>query len=269
MKHFEYNFKKMPEKFKCLYCDRYFSSRQAYAQHVNKTHYDIRDTSLDDKGSNRINRIEELQTVREESLPSITNEYENQNMSPAYESTKNTDVLSNFPKDYDFDQTSQNNFDQSDRFEESNIEDYDNFEEVLPERLQSNYEESKEQLEENVMEFPNEAYADLMELVTMHNLNNKAGNAIIKFFNKHSNLSISPLPKNIGAGRKRMDKMNIQKSPHSKHCILDYKNKKYFIYYRPIKSCIENLLSNPEIINNFVYKYQYLQVIIIFILKYI
>ncbi|CAG8781480.1 8857_t:CDS:2 [Dentiscutata erythropus] len=95
--------------FKCLYCDRYFSSRQAYAQHVNKTHNDINDTSLDDKDSNR---IEELQIVREESLPSITNEYEDQNMSPAsYENIENTDAL------------------------KSNVEDYDNFEQVSPERL--------------------------------------------------------------------------------------------------------------------------------------
>lgn len=247
--------------FKCLYCDRYFSSRQAYSQHVNKTHYDINDMSLDDNDSNRIG---ELQTVQEERLPSITNEYEDQNMPPAsYE----YDVLSNFSKDYDIDQTSQSNFDQYDRFEESNIEDYDNFEQVSPERLQSNYEEPEEQLEENVMEFPNEAHADLMGLVIKHNLNNKAGNAIIKFFNKHSGLSISPLPKNIEAGRKRMDMMSIHKLSHSKHCIAEY-NKKYFIYYRPIKSCIENLLSNPEIIKNFVYKYQSLQVIIIFILQY-
>jgi hypothetical protein len=241
--------------FKCLYCDRYFSSQQAYAQHVNKTHYDINDTSLDDKDFNQINRIEEMQT---ESLPSIANENEDQNM---------PDVISNFSKDYDINQISQSNFDQSDRFEESNIEDY-NFEQVSPERS-SNYEEHKEQLEENIMEFPNEAYADLMELVIKHNLNNKTGNAIIKFFNKHSNLSTLPLPKNIEAGRKFIDIMNIQKLPYSKHCILDYKNKEYFIYYRPIKSCIESLLSNPEIIKNFVYKYQFLQVIIIYILQYI
>jgi len=250
----------MPKDFKCLYCDRYFSSRQAYSQHVNKTHYDINDTSLDDKDLNRINRIEELQTNEYEEYE----EYEDQNM---HEDTlENTDVISNFSKDYNIDQTSQSNFDRSDQFEESNIEDYDNFEQVL---LQSDYEEPKEQ-EENVTEFPNEAYADLMELVIKHNLNNKAGNAIIKFFNKHSNLSISPLPKNIEAGRKHMDIMNVQKLPYSKYCILNYKNKEYFIYYRPIKNCIESLLSNPEIIKNFIYKYQFLQVIIMFILlKYI
>ncbi|RHZ47919.1 hypothetical protein Glove_564g7 [Diversispora epigaea] len=263
----------MPKDFKCLYCDRYFSSRQAYVQHVNRTHYDINDTSLDDKDFNRINRFEEMQTGWEESLPSITNEneeYEDQNMPPAsheYEDVlENTDVVSNFSKNYDINQTSQSNFDQSDRFEESNMEDYYSFEQVSPDRFEEsnienydNFEQVSPEREENVMEFPNEAYADLMELFIKHNLNNKTGNAIIKFFDKHSNLSTSPLPKNIEAGRKFMDIMNVQKLPYSKHCILDYKNKEYFVYYRPIKSCIESLLSNPDIIKNFIYKYQFLQ----------
>ena len=36
-------------------------------------------------------------------------------------------------------------------------------------------------------------YGDLMALITKHKLNNKTVNAIIKFFNKHSNLASSPL----------------------------------------------------------------------------
>ncbi|RHZ80500.1 hypothetical protein Glove_134g3 [Diversispora epigaea] len=114
-------------------------------------------------------------------MPLASHEYE--------DVLENTDV-SNI-EDYDsFEQVS------PDRFEESNIEDYDNFEQVSPER------------KENVMKFPNEAYADLMELVIKYNLNNKTENAIIKFFDKHSNLSTSFLPKNIEADQKLMDIMN-------------------------------------------------------------
>lgn len=118
--------------------------------------------------------------------------------------------------------------------------------------------ESSRNEDSNIKEFPNEAYADLMTLVTKNNLNNKAGNAIIKFFNKHSDLSISPLPKSIEAGRKYMDKMNL--SSHHKHKILEHNNKEYFIYYWPILKCIENLLSNPEISQLFVYNYKKLVV---------
>ncbi|RHZ62265.1 hypothetical protein Glove_341g78 [Diversispora epigaea] len=74
---------------------------------------------------------------------------------------------------------------------------------------------------ESIREFSNEAYADLMTLVIENNLSNKAGNAIIKFFNKHSDLpQSSPLPKNIETGRKFMNKMNISQLSYSKYCIL-------------------------------------------------
>src|SRR6185437_11011572 len=58
-------------------------------------------------------------------------------------------------------------------------------------------------------EFPNKAYKDLMLLVTKHKLNNKASNDIIRFFNKHSTLTKSPLPKNIEKGRAFIDNMKF------------------------------------------------------------
>ncbi|RHZ78198.1 hypothetical protein Glove_166g88 [Diversispora epigaea] len=91
----------------------------------------------------------------------------------------------------------------------------------------------------DVEEFLNESYADLMTLVTKYNLNNKTGNTIIKFFNKNFNLSISPLPKNIETGRKYMDKMNLSRLLYYKH---------------------QNLLSNPEISQLFVYDYKKLEI---------
>ncbi|RHZ59519.1 hypothetical protein Glove_363g53 [Diversispora epigaea] len=102
----------------------------------------------------------------------------------------------------------------------SNIpEEYENFDKILPASLQSNEEPEVE----NIKEFPNEVYADLMTLVIENNLNNKAGNAIIKFFNKHSDLSqLLPLPKNIETGRKFMDKMNISQLSYSKYCVLTH-----------------------------------------------
>ncbi|RHZ87464.1 hypothetical protein Glove_34g107 [Diversispora epigaea] len=96
-----------------------------------------------------------------------------------------------------------------------------------------------------------------MTLVIENNLSNKAGNAIIKFFNKHSDLpQSSPLPKNIETGRKFMNKMNISQLSYSKYCILIHNGQEYFIHYRPIKNCIENLLSNPEILKHFMFKYE-------------
>ena len=58
---------------------------------------------------------------------------------------------------------------------------------------------SRNILEEKVFEvnvnYPNEAYKDFMILVTKHRLSNVTGNAIIRFFNKHTNLNKSLLSK--------------------------------------------------------------------------
>ncbi|RHZ82944.1 hypothetical protein Glove_102g58 [Diversispora epigaea] len=50
--------------------------------------------------------------------------------------------------------------------------------------------------------------------------------------------------------------MNISQLSYSKHCILVHNNREYFINYRPIKNCIEILLSNSEILQHFIFKYE-------------
>src|SRR5436305_12573693 len=55
----------------------------------------------------------------------------------------------------------------------------------------------------------NEAYGDLMSLVTKHKLSNATGNAIIKFFNKHANLNTFTLSKSIEKEHKYMNNMNL------------------------------------------------------------
>ncbi|RHZ64624.1 hypothetical protein Glove_321g63 [Diversispora epigaea] len=50
--------------------------------------------------------------------------------------------------------------------------------------------------------------------------------------------------------------MNISQLSYSKHCILMHNNREYFINYRLIKNCIEILLSNSEILQHFIFKYE-------------
>ena len=100
-----------------------------------------------------------------------------------------------------------------------------------------------------------------MTLIIQHNLNNKAGNAIIHFFNKHSNLPISPLPKNIEQGRKLMDRMKLMNLLNKEKVILKYNNKDYIIYYRPIINCIKNILSINDIHKYMTFNFKYDQVI--------
>jgi hypothetical protein len=104
-------------------------------------------------------------------------------------------------------------------------------------------------------EFSNEAYADLIVLVTKYKLSNMAGNAVISFFNKHSNYSISPLPKNIKQRKLFMNNMKSNLS-YKKTKVLDHDNTEYFLYYMPLMSCIQNILEISDISQTFVLEYE-------------
>ncbi|RHZ79629.1 hypothetical protein Glove_143g82 [Diversispora epigaea] len=53
-----------------------------------------------------------------------------------------------------------------------------------------------------------------------------------------------------------MDKMNISQLSYSKYCVLTHNRQDYFFHYCPIKNCIKNLLSNPDILKNLMFRYE-------------
>ena len=145
----------------------------------------------------------------------------------------------------------------------------DDFENILPESesnadIESNADTEESEPEMNV-NYPNEAYKDLMALVTKYKLNNKTGNAIIKFFNKHANHSKSPLPKSIEKGRKYMDNINIPNLTYNKTCVIKYNNEEYYLYHRPLINCVKNILSTSDISQNFVLDFEMIKVIILYL----
>ncbi|RHZ85954.1 hypothetical protein Glove_58g52 [Diversispora epigaea] len=143
--------------------------------------------------SDDFSQIEELQSIREENLSPVSE------ISYQYKSDTNyaDDVSLRSEKFENFDEilseSLQNYTEKSDTNMSNTLEEF----EPKSLTLQNNIEKS----EVEIKEFPNETYADLMTLVTKHNRSNKVGNSIIKFFNRHSDLSQSPHPKNIETGR--------------------------------------------------------------------
>lgn len=109
-------------------------------------------------------------------------------------------------------------------------------------------------------EYPNQAYADLMTLVTKHKINNATGNAIINFFNKHANFEKSPLPKSIQQGRKYMDNMNLPNLKYDKTQIITYNGEDYFLHHRSLINCIKNILSIPDLSRNFALNFEELEI---------
>ncbi|RHZ81369.1 hypothetical protein Glove_121g12 [Diversispora epigaea] len=106
------------------------------------------------------------------------------------------------------------------------------------------------------IEFSNNAYADLMTLVVNYNLSNEATNVMIHFFNEHSNLPLSSLPKNVKKGHELMEKIKIPTLIFKKHKILTHNNIDYYLFYHPILNCIKNILSISNISQNFTLRYE-------------
>ncbi|GES80736.1 hypothetical protein GLOIN_2v1783703 [Rhizophagus clarus] len=139
---------------------------------------------------------------------------------------------------------------------EMSLED-SNFENILDSSEEPEiFEEPKNLNTKTCTEFPNDAYKDLMLLVTKYKINNKGGNEIIRFFNKHSNLTESPLPKNIEQRRAFMNNMKFSNLEFSKVLITKHEDKDYFLYYQNLIQCIKNVLTVPDIIQNFALSYE-------------
>jgi hypothetical protein len=97
-----------------------------------------------------------------------------------------------------------------------------------------------------------------MVLVLKNNLSISTGNEIISFFNKYSNLLISPLPKNIQQGYKFMNNIKHPNLDYFKTCVLLHNNVEYFLFHWPIISCIKNILEVPNIFQDFAEKFEIL-----------
>ena len=145
-----------------------------------------------------------------------------------------------------------------------NMEESDNSQESNNILVESDYVEESDNVDnvdnikksDKANEFPNEAYADLMTLVTDYKLSNRAGNAIIKFFNKHSNVPQSPLPINIEKGRKFMNNMKFPNLTFKKICIASHNHKEYFLHYQDLIHCIKNILAIPDITQDFALSFE-------------
>ena len=99
-----------------------------------------------------------------------------------------------------------------------------------------------------------------MLLVTKHKLNNKASNDIIRFFNKHSTLTKSPLPKNIEKGQAFMDNMKFSNLEFCKVLITNHGGKDYYLHYQNLIKCIKNILLMHDITQDFALSYKIYEV---------
>ena len=104
--------------------------------------------------------------------------------------------------------------------------------------------------------YSNEAYADLISLVTKYKLSNVTGNAIIKFFNKHANLDSLSLLKSIEEERNFIDNMNLPNLTFDKTHVITYNNNNYYLHHRSLIKCIKSILLISGLSQNFMLSFE-------------
>ena len=93
-----------------------------------------------------------------------------------------------------------------------------------------------------------------MELIVEGNVSNRTGDKIIKFFNKHSNVEESPLPKSTKNGKDYLNQISSPSIDFKEKVIVTYDKVEFKLYYRPIFHAIQALLQRPKVAENFVHK---------------
>ena len=81
------------------------------------------------------------------------------------------------------------------------------------------------------VDWPNDAYREFMEIINKHQLSNSVGDAFIKFFNKHSNLDVSPLPPTTKFGKEFLDNSTIPHMTFKEIPIITFQDVNYTFYY--------------------------------------
>lgn len=273
----------MSSIFRCEICDRTYPSRNSLSKHMSKClstvedvpvfgksaesfrksslfdelpqddHFDINEDQLDIGYSSKTSKKISFKDIN------FSNPVQNINLESNIANLSNDDDLSENLADMSFEleDNTYSNTNVLDEFENISqgyreLSDDISVSADYFEDMQNNSSDDENQ---EYDEFPNEAYADLMVLVTKYKLSNAAGNAIISFFNKHSNNSKSPLPKNIKQGKLFMNNMKSNLS-YKKTKVLDHDNTEYFLYHMPLMSCIQNILEISDISQTFALEYE-------------
>ena len=105
------------------------------------------------------------------------------------------------------------------------------------------------------VDWPNDAYREFMEIISKHQLSNSVGDAFIKFFNKHSNLDVSPLPPTTKFGKEFLDNSTIPHMMFKEIPIITFQGVKYTFYYRSLIKTIKSLLMIDSINQQLVLKF--------------
>ena len=97
-------------------------------------------------------------------------------------------------------------------------------------------------------DYPNEAYKGFVKIIEKHGLSNKAGDAIIRWFNKEAFRVDNPLPKSSQSAREYMLQFKTPNMNFQKELIGNFNGIEYYLEYRHISEALRELLMNSNLV---------------------
>ncbi|RIB06924.1 hypothetical protein C2G38_2215893 [Gigaspora rosea] len=191
-------------RWQCEYCDRQFTKSNALAQHISKSHLYLQNTNnqsvSDEQSDDNIWK-----------LPDYSLHYDS---SSEYDSNNSfiidvTEVIPASPMPgFDPLWETESDFNENEEISASPHSDMEADYSSTDSELLS---VEDEQPQTESIEIDPDDYDEFMEIVNRYQFSNSANDAVIKFFNKYSNLDISPLPSTTKSGKEFLDNLTI---PH-------------------------------------------------------
>ena len=106
-------------------------------------------------------------------------------------------------------------------------------------------------------DYPNEAYKGFVKIIEKHGLSNKAGDAIIRWFNKEAFRMDNPLPKSSQSAREYMLQFKTPNMNFQKELIGNFNGIEYYLEYRHISEALRELLMNSNLVETMQFEFNY------------
>ncbi|RIB29275.1 hypothetical protein C2G38_2027855 [Gigaspora rosea] len=195
-------------RWQCEYCNREFSKPNTLTQHVLQKHPYLQSSPNQEVSNEQSEYMERSASPVEHSfMEAELHQIDNMTQDNASQNTSNVSDIEDH-EDISFATESY----------EIGLEDYEGA--LFDEAFQNLY-------HPRTVEWPNDAYREFMEIINKYWLSNSAGDAFITFFNKFSNLDISPLPPSTKAEKEFLDNTIIPYMMFKEFPVKTFQNVEY------------------------------------------
>ncbi|RIB29451.1 hypothetical protein C2G38_2301475, partial [Gigaspora rosea] len=222
--------------WQCEHCNREFSKSHTLTQHVSQKHSYLQSSPNQEVSNEQVD--DDIWDLLKDYLNYDSSEYGSESIERSASSIEHSFMEAEL---HQIDNMIQDDASQN-TFNVSYIEDNEDisfatesYEIGLEDYKGASFNEAFQNLHHpRTVEWPNNAYREFIEIINKYQLSNSAGDAFITFFNKFSNLDISPLSPSTTAGKEFFDDTIVSYMMFKEVPVKTFQNIEYVFYYQSL-----------------------------------